>query len=362
MTIKKIVLLVWIIAPMAMSCHTAKTAMGKDHATLRHAAVYGAGDYDFSLVHEGMERVYIVHAPKRYHRQTKTPVVLALHGGGGSAASSVKFFDLNNKADQNGFLVVYPEGYAKKFLGKTFAAWNAGSCCGEAAQKNSDDVGFIKAVLEKVQTDFNVDPQRIYVTGMSNGAQMAHRLACELSETIAAIAPVGSQGSFANCRPARPVPVLHIHGTEDPCSLYNGGICGGCAADIWKSLGASVNRAEWTCPSVPAYLDTWRKLNGCSEGTAITFQNKGALCKTHKNCKNGADVTLCTVQGMGHNWPGATSYGIPACDRRPEGKLCLSWKKTVGALSQDLIANDIMWSFFETHPKDLPSSRFTKDY
>lgn len=312
----------------------------------------GAGDYDFSLVHNELTRYYKVHVPLGYNEAKPTPLILAFHGGGGNAENGPKYFGLNQKSDKEGFLLVYPEGSGKKVLGKTFASWNAGRCCGPALKNNIDDVGFINALIEKIKADFNVDGKRIFVTGMSNGAQMAYRLACELSDKIAAIAPSGSQGTFDNCQPERPVPVLHIQGKLDPCSLYGGGTCGRCMADFWNEIGVPAQYDDWACVSILSYIDTWRIRNGCSEKTSITFQNKGATCIAYEGCRQHADVVLCTVEGLGHNWSGQETYGVEACDTNPDGKICQTWKDKVGPLNQDLIANNQIWEFFKKHPME----------
>jgi polyhydroxybutyrate depolymerase len=318
--------------------------------TTTSSYVLSAGDFDFSLQHDGLERVYKVHVPSSYNKENKTPLILALHGGGGSAEAGPEFFGLNAKSDQEGFIVVYPEGTGKKIFGKTFGVWNAGECCGIAVKNNVDDVGFINALIEKLETDYHIDEKRIYVTGMSNGAQMTYRLACELSDKIAAIAPSGSEGRFITCEPKRPVPTLHIQGKKDPCSLYEGGLCGKCASDFWKKIGASDAYGEWDCLSMPDYINKWRTINSCSDKTKVTFQGKGVICETYYDCQQGIEVTLCSVDNLGHNWAGQTSYGIDACDNNPNGTICNLWKKSVGPLSQELNANDQMWEFFKKYP------------
>lgn len=311
---------------------------------------FSPGNHDFNLIHGGLTRFYNVHVPSGYDKTKATPLVLALHGGGGNAKSSPEYFELNSKSDKEGFIIAYPEGSGKKVLGKTFAAWNAGRCCSTALKDNVDDVGFIDTMIEKLKTNFNIDEKRIYATGMSNGAQMVYRLACELSGKIAAIAPSSSQGTFDDCQPKRPVPVLHIQGKNDLCSLYNGGECGRCMADFWRKIGVSVDYDNWDCIPIPTYVDGWRIRNGCSDKANITFQNRGATCKTYESCQQNAEVVLCTVDGLGHNWPGQTTYGVDACDSSPDGKICKTWKEAVGPLSQDLIANDQIWEFFKKHP------------
>ncbi len=185
---------------------------------------------------------------------------------------------------------------------------------------------------------------------MSNGAQMVYRLACELSNEIAAIAPIASQGVFESCDPKRKVPVMHIHGKLDPCCLYEGGECGGCITEFFGKIGISVQYDDkWTCDSVPNYIDEWKTRNGCSDEKITTFQNKGAICQTYQGCQSNAEVTLCTIENLGHNWPGQESYALDACDSNSEGRICKAWETTVGPLSQDLIANDQIWEFFKKH-------------
>jgi polyhydroxybutyrate depolymerase len=310
----------------------------------------GPGDYDFSLQHDGLTRKYLVYAPPSYHPAIPNPVVLALHGGGGNAEGSVDYFQLTEKSDQEGFIVVYPEGTGRRVLGKLFGSWNAGRCCAPGMDENVDDVGFLSSLMDKLTTDFNVDPNRIYVLGMSNGAQMAFRLACELANEIAAIGTSGSIGSYDECNPSRPVPVIHIQGREDPCSLYDGGECGGCVAELLNKLGIPAKARFWTCQPVPEYLLLWSQFNNCSDQVQVTYRNRNASCITYQDCHENTEVTLCTVEAMGHTWPGRSTYGAPSCSTNPQGYICEVWKETVGALSVDIDGNGVMWDFFEKHP------------
>jgi len=311
----------------------------------------GAGDYDFSLIHDGLKRIYKVHVPSSYTQGTPTPVILAFHGGGGNAEKAVEYYDLNTKSDREGFIVVYPEGYGIQTKGGIFGSWNAGTCCNPALKDNIDDVGFVKKMIEKLENDFNVDETRIFATGMSNGAMMSYALACELSDKIAAIAPAGAVGMYHQCHPKRKVPVMHFHGTEDPCARYDG-----CAGDACKScMGRYLNKIGFRTKldtmdsmSVPNLMEEWRKRNACSSETRVTYQHKNATCVTYQGCEE--DVTLCSIEGMGHAWPGKTTYGLKACQTNPNGRLCNLWKETVGPLSDDINANDAMWEFFKNHP------------
>lgn len=314
---------------------------------------YSAGDHDFSLIHDGLKRIYKVHVPRSYNIHKKIPVVLAFHGGGGDAEGSVKYFDLNTKADEEGFIAVYPEGTGKIVDGKLFGSWNAGRCCPPAMDNHIDDVGFISNMIDQLKSDFQIDEKRIYATGMSNGALMSYRLACELSEKIAAIAPSGGHDALDRCQPSRPVPVLHIHGKEDPCAFYEGGSCGGCIAKFLNKLNIPAQPHTWACGSVPEYVDDWKQINECSDDSKVIYQNRGAVCNQFIHCKNDSEITLCTVESMGHVWPGHKTYSAKACKTNPEGYFCGLWVETVGSLSDDIIANDLIWDFFKKHPMEI---------
>lgn len=310
------------------------------------------GHKEFTLEHDGLQRKFIIYLPDAYDQQHEYPLVLAIHGGGGTAEGSIHYFELSQKANEENFVIVYPEGIGIPILGKSFGSWNGGNCCGPALKNNVDDVGFIRKMIEQIEGDFRIDPKRIYATGMSNGAIMSYALACELSDKIAAIAPVGSIGHYKECRQKYPVPVLHIHGVDDPCAVYEGCTnCQGCSAKFMKSMGFKFKENRMDVESVTSFLDKHRQINGCSETKREIFKNKGATCFEYQNCDNNADVVLCSVEGLGHTWPGRTSYSAKSCDFRPNGFLCKSWINAVGKLNQDINANDMIWEFFKNHPK-----------
>lgn len=247
------------------------------------------------------ERSYIVHVPTGYG-DAAVPLVLNLHGYRATADIQQSYSQMDGKADAEGFVVVYPQGEGSP------PAWNAGGCCGGAT---TDDVGFLAALLDALEEELCIDPRRVYVTGLSNGGFMSHRLACEMADRIAAAAPVAGTIAVDPCRPARPIPVLHIHGTADATVPYEGG---------W-SKGARETMVEWA------------ERNGCDPTSATTFQNGDSRCETWSGCEGGADVVLCTVEGGGHTWPG--SFDVPA----------------LGYTTKDLVANDVIWTFFAAHPK-----------
>lgn len=173
-----------------------------------------SGDHTFTLTTpDGRERSYVVHVPPSYDPATPASVVLTLHGGGGDAEATQTMTGMSATADAHGFLAVYPEGIGPLTKdGHTLGTWNAGRCCGAAMEEGVDDVAYLSQLIDALEHDFNVDPRRIYATGISNGSQMSFRLACELSNRIAAVAPTGSQPALDDCHPSRPVPVWYFHG------------------------------------------------------------------------------------------------------------------------------------------------------
>jgi polyhydroxybutyrate depolymerase len=248
------------------------------------------------------------------------PVVLALHGSTMNGPMMAWFSGLNRKADEAGFVVVYPNGTGS-FSSFT---WNGGNCGGLAMQNKVDDVAFINALLDDLTQVYHVDSRRIYATGMSNGAVMTYRLASELSDRIAAIAPVsGSMGTEIS-QLKRPVSVLHFHGTIDEYIPFLGG----------KGKKSTSGTQYW---SVDHSIRTWVKSNGCDENPTIDSLSKSGdeLTVTRKTytSNDGTEVVLVVIEGGGHTWPGMRS---PA--------------ETLGKSALNISANDLMWEFFEKHP------------
>lgn len=312
---------------------------------------YGPGDYDFSLVHDGLTRRYLVHVPNAYDNKTPFPLVLVFHGGGGNSDASPEYFRLNEKSDEAGFIVVYPEGTGKKAFGKFFGTWNAGRCCGDSLENKIDDVGFVDNMIEQLEKDFNIDEKRIFATGFSNGAQMSYRLACEMSDKIAAIAPGGSMGTFENCNLTRPVSIFAFGGTEDPCTPYGGGeMCGGCVANFWNNIGVPIEYKTYRCDGVEEHINKWRNLNNCAKEYNIIYREQNTTCVSYMNCQDEAEIVLCTIKGGGHVWPGKKEYSIESCKTNPNSKICTEWEKAIGPLIPDFNVNDMIWEFFKKHP------------
>jgi len=273
------------------------------------------GDYRFSFVHGGITREYLVHVPKSY-RSKPTPMLVALHGGGGDAdfqADDSKY-KLISKSEAAGFIAVFPNGYSR-FPSGILATWNAGACCGGAQKNEIDDVGFIREVIARVERQASIDPKRIFATGMSNGAMMSWRLACEAPE-IRAIAPVEGTDNTARCTPSRPVPVIQFHAADDPNVPFNGGI------------GVGPSHTDFV--SVPATQAKWVQLNRADPKAKRVLTVSGAHCDLHAAKAGGAPVELCLTDTGGHSWPGG---GTQQGRKQP---------------SMAISANDLTWSFFSS--------------
>jgi len=281
------------------------------------------GDHTRSLEVDARTRTYIVHVPLSYDGTKPFPVVLAFHGGGSNADQMIRFCGLNEKADEAEFIVLYPNGTGRF---ERMLTWNAGNCCGYAMRNKVDDVAFVWALLDDLARVGKIDEKRIYATGMSNGAIISYFLASELSDRIAAIAPVAGPMGTETCNPKRPVPVMHFHGTDDEFAAFTGG-----------PGSKSVGRTNFY--SVEHSIQAWLKANGCPAEPTVTKEpdksddGMTVIRKTYGPGKNGSEVILFVIEGGGHTWPGRESR-----------------VRFLGPSTKDISANDLMWEFFEKHP------------
>lgn len=279
--------------------------------------VKAPGDYRFSFVHDGIMREYLVHVPRSY-RGVPTPMLVALHGGGGSAdfQADDSRYKLISKAEAAGFIAVFPNGYSR-FPGGILATWNAGACCGAAQKNDVDDVGFLREVIRRVERQARIDPRRVFMTGMSNGALMSWRMACEASDLVRGIAPVEGTDNTAHCAPSRPVAVIEFHALDDDHVPLNGG----------KGVSALT---DTDFASVPATQSKWIELNRADPAAKRVLTVSGAHCDLHPAKPGGAPVELCLTDRGGHSWPGGGTQ---------QGRK---------APSMAISANDLMWSFFSS--------------
>ncbi|MBI3299647.1 MAG: polyhydroxybutyrate depolymerase [Elusimicrobia bacterium] len=310
----------------------------------------GAGLRSMTLKHRGQDRNYLLYVPEDSPaRRARMPLVLALHGGGGSARQAMESMRMQEIAARERFVLVYPEGTGRKAMGRIMGAWNAGVCCGDAATKNVDDVGFISKLIDTLIREYPVDPKRVYAMGISNGGAMAYRLACELSGKIAAIGPVAYNGEIADCPLSRPVPLIHLHGLLDGCALYGGGEeCGGCFQKLLgrAGKGGSKRADKFPCTAVPELMQTWKIRNKLSDRSEVVTSSGSARCAGYGRGEPG-EIVLCTDDNLGHRWPGGPVSG--ACARGLESAACRKSIEAQGPYSAELAANELIWDFFKKH-------------
>ncbi|MFH2012862.1 MAG: dienelactone hydrolase family protein [Pseudomonadota bacterium] len=287
------------------------------------------GNHTLSIEVGGLERHFVVHVPQVYSRNKHWPVVIIFHGGGGTARGAMWETGFADRADREGFLAVFPEGSPPDSSrpGSFFnnpQTWNDGSERGiGAVERKIDDVTFVSAMIRDLKKRFSVDDRRIYATGFSNGASMSFRIARELSNSIAAVAPVAGTDWLDAKRSDRAVPLLYITGTADPLNPYNGG-------EIF--IGA---RSYGTKPSIQDMITKWIKFYNCQEKPHIVYNKDGAKGVAY-TCTKGADtVLLYTIDGHGHHWPGGNS-ALP--------------ERMAGKNIAHLNATEVIWDFFKAHP------------
>jgi polyhydroxybutyrate depolymerase len=241
------------------------------------------GRQNVTLEHGGLERTALVYRPANLP-EGPVPLVLLFHGAFGSAMGALETYELERWADARGFIVAAPEGTG------TVRTWNAGACCGAARDDGVDDVGFVRALVERLSRMADIDPERIVATGMSNGAALCYRLACEAPDLIRAIAPVAGSQVVPACQPSQPVSVLHIHGRLDQHVPIDGGIGEHAVAEV-----------QW--PPVEQQFQDWQGRDGCTGAVEVVRDEPRVQCRANRTCAQGTRVELCIVEDLGHEWP-----------------------------------------------------------
>ncbi|AIE87169.1 phospholipase/carboxylesterase [Fimbriimonas ginsengisoli Gsoil 348] len=262
-----------------------------------------------------MTRHYILRVPRAYDATRRLPLVVLLHGWTGSAQTFEAYSRMAEKGEKEGFILVTPDG-----LGQP-QGWNVGFL--DLSGKHADDVGFVGHVIDQVETEVGVDPDRVYVAGFSNGAMLAHLAGARLSDRIAAIGAVAgtvglpnADGQKAIPAPASPVSAMLIHGKKDSMVAYDKS-----ASALLAGIGAEES-AQW-----------WAGQDGCAKTPCQTMSANGNVAtETFSGGRLGAEVILVSIANGVHAWPGGLTR--PGHESTP-----------------DVDAADLLWQFFKSHPK-----------
>jgi polyhydroxybutyrate depolymerase len=266
----------------------------------------------------GVARRYLLYVPKSYDRTKPTPLVISLHPAATWPSIQMNISRWNDLADEHGFIVVYPEG-----IGAFFGGVDPGP---QIWPMDPDYLGrevkFFSDLIDKLESVYNIDPNRVYVNGMSIGGGMAFALSCKLPDRIAAIGAVAPALllSWDQCTGTKPVPTVEFHGTADKAAPYNGG-----RSPV----------APRIFPSVPDWAARVAQKNQCTGEPSNTLVTPDVRRLAYTNCAANADMILYTIEGGGHTWPG----GEPL----PE------W--IAGRTTNEISATTIMWDFYTQHPR-----------
>ncbi len=259
----------------------------------------------------GERRAYILHLPQKLDPNQAVPLVLCMHGLASWPGHQERVSGWDKLADQEGFIVVYPRGTGFPLR------WRDTN-----PQKAGNDVAFLSALIDKLASHYNIDPQRIYASGFSNGGGMAFSLSCDLSERIAAIGTVSGAYLYAwsECSSVRTIPLIAFHGTADKVVPYLG--------------GPSPELPHLSFVSLPEWIAQYARQNGCQVDPQTFFHAGKASAIRYSGCAENAEVIFYTLQEGGHAWPGST--GNPPF--------------ISGETNQDIDATALIWQFFKAHP------------
>ena len=281
----------------------------------------GTGSHTVALFHDGLDRPYLFHVPPTVAPDAM-PLLLQLHGRGIDAASFDRLTGFSGLADELGCVLAMPSAVGE--------IWNDGRRIVRAV---ADDVGYLAVLIDDLIARVQIDPRRIYVVGMSNGATMAGRLACELPDRIAAIAQVAGTAAVdvvAGCHAGGPLPVLHVHGGADRCARYDGEPPQG------PLTRAVLRHPGGACVGVDAWAQYWLTRNGALGGPVVESIAPDTTIRRWTGPSPASDVVFYRVEGGGHTWPGST-FGLPGI--------------LFGRTSHTFSATRVIWAFLAAHAR-----------
>jgi polyhydroxybutyrate depolymerase len=260
----------------------ALAAWGLWPAAAKSQSALVPGETTMSITIGGRNRTFLVHVPPSYTGLIPVPLVLDLHGLGSNSSQQAGLSGFREKSDEAGFIVAWPQGVRN--------SWNAYGCCGTADFLRIDDPAFLRAVVARLGQLGSIDDSRVYITGLSNGGFMTHRMACEAADIFAAAAPVSAplNTTAFTCRPSRPITIVAFHGLNDGIVPYGGG--------IFQSAQNS--------------LTTWASIGGCVGGRTVFDLPGPARCETFETCNGGAEVGLCSLNSGHIAYTGQTDLNI----------------------------------------------------
>jgi polyhydroxybutyrate depolymerase len=297
----------------------------------------GASDERQTLFVDGNEREYFVHLPPSYDGHTQLPLVLIFHGAIRNAQSMIRASELDGTADHDGFIAVYPQGLPLLgSLSRKHRYWNSNRT---VFTRDSDDVRFTETLIDTLIARYAIDSARIFATGISNGAQLVYRLACEPGSRLAAVASVSGSFEYDECTPSQPIPVMEFHGTADKVIPYDGGSLLGFRS-VAQTLGYVL--AVDGCPATPVSTDVPDRVQ---DGTHVVLHRYGP-------CDSGSEVELIEIEQGGHNWPGVPmTYPVILGETLLDPVLWAAESKLFGDVTLQISANDLIWDFFQRHPR-----------
>lgn len=253
----------------------------------------------------GLERSYEIYIPAGIVTDEPAPLVFVFHGYSGNAKAARLISGFNRFANEHKFIAVYPNGTGESL---ETLSWNGGRCCFYASDHDVDDVGFVSQMVTELSEQYAIDPHRIFAAGMSNGGIFSYRLACELADIFAAVAPVAGSFLYEPCTPSEAVSILHIHGLNDEVVPFDG-------------INRMLELADVGFIPVEEGLVFWAGEDGCTSAPDVSVD--GNVTHTaYLSCRDGTAVELYAIAGVSHTWP-----------------------------IIELQSSRIIWEFFETHPK-----------